>query len=347
MGKKSMYFKQDVFNVIAAFKESCGDLIAPCAISLNLAPLVGGLSKASLYRFDYNQRSYVIRILPPHLDHAIRMKQVVIAKNAGEIGVGPNVYFVGHQLHAIIMEFIPGRTVSPADFKEADKLKRFAEFLGHLHKSPQDFPLARSPFDRFDDFLKKGKQSGQAYPSRFEEAEIVMHKIQKVFNAHCLPLVPTHLDLHPLNIMMHEADFSLVDWVNGGKSYASFDLATFSVFHELDDDREQIFLTHYFGRSPTEFEWNCFIIAKPVRFFVIAAAFLTQTPEDVSPAFYDNVLMDDNIISLHDFVNKQIAGEMILPHWQIGLMMLKVAFELVDSSNFKNALSKINSMPIK
>lgn len=174
-------------------------------------------------------------------------------------------------MRGLIMEFIPGRTVEESDFKKLSCLKGFAEFLQRLHLSQMDFPEAASPFKRFRDFCEKTSK----FPPRFSEVKHLMGDLESLFHAFPSPKAPSHLDLHPLNIMLSDNQFFLVDWVNGGLSDPYFDLGTFSVFHGLNQERAQQFLTYYFEREPTKIEWDRFIVAQPVRLFVIAAALLS------------------------------------------------------------------------
>ncbi|MBA3815002.1 MAG: hypothetical protein H0X29_00460 [Parachlamydiaceae bacterium] len=121
-------------------------------------PLKGGGSQATLYRFNIAQRAYVVRLLPPQANQLTRMHQINLAKQAGEIGLGPKVYFVEFHLEGMVTNFIPGRTVCKTDFDNDDNLAKFAKLLQKLHKSIEKFPVACSPFQRFQNFFSECKK---------------------------------------------------------------------------------------------------------------------------------------------------------------------------------------------
>lgn len=276
---------------------------------LTFIPLKGGKSQAALYRFDLNKEAYVLRLLPPNADQLTRTHQITLAIEAGKIGIGPEIYFIDAQLKGIIMKFIPGRIVQQADFENPNCHLQFVKLLKKLHQSAAKFPLACSPFQRFHNFLLKGVQNNIVYPPQFDEIIILMKELEEILELKSMPLVPTHLDLHPSNIMIENNHFILVDWVNGGMSDPYFDLATFTTFLNLNDSQVLTFLTHYLERAPTQFEWNRFIITKPIRLFVIAAALLTSTTDETN--------------------------------LQLGLSMLKTGFTISAQNNFKVALKNL------
>ncbi len=305
--------------------------------NLIYTPLRGGGSKAALYRFDMGQNSYVLRLLPQLASNLTRMHQIILAKQAGKIGIGPQIYFVDSQMEGMIMDFIPGRTVQQNDFENGDNLTRFAKFLQKLHQSKEKFPVACSPFQRFQNFMVKGKKEKITYPLRFTEVEMLMEEMEATLQLSPIPQVPAHLDLHPLNIMLTDQKFFLVDWVNGGMCDPYFDLATFTTFQCLNESQILTFLTHYFERSPTEFEWNRFIITQPIRLFVIAAALLSTSLDETRPMSYEEALQSWKLPSITDFGKNEMNG----PLWLFGLTMLQSGLQLIDQKNFKTALQYI------
>lgn len=246
-----------VQNIVSSFINSTEELV--------YEPLKGGGSAATLYRFDFNQSSYVLRLFPPQASVSTRKHQFQLAKEAGKLGFGPKIHFVDSSMNGLIMDFIPGEILHKTD---RQGVIRFAQFLRKLHNSSANFPLAVSPFIRFNNFQSKM----EAYPERFFETITLMNDFEAIFKQFPTSLVPSHLDLHPLNILHHENQFFLVDWVNGGMSDPYFDLATFCIFHDLNEENQLLFLNHYFGRAPNALECDRFFITQPIRPLVVAAA---------------------------------------------------------------------------
>ena len=302
-------------------------------------------SAATLFQFDVKDHSYVLRILPSHANHLTRMHEIQLAQCAGEMGVGPKMHFVDPHLEAHITDFIPGRTVHPRDFQNTYSLERFAQLLQKLHRSSLKFPVACSPFQRFHNFLEKREQRGLALSPKLSKMKRVMETIEAVFQLHEIPLVPCHLDLHSSNIMLVREDFLLVDWVNGGFSNPYFDLATFAIFHGLNDLQMRAFLTHYFGHPLDELEWSLFIVAQPVRLFVIAIACLSAVPEEIT--FYNDGLVNFETTSLRDYIHMDANEKINLSPWKIGLIMLKAGLNRIEGKNFKNSLQYLQDAVLR
>jgi len=296
---------------------------------LTYTVLKGGRSQAAIYRFSIHEHTYVLRLFPPQAKQPARLHQVSMAKQAGKIGAGPKVFFTDPQLEGIIIDYIPGRTVHPMDFEDPDRLAQFACFLRCLHQSSEPFPVAISPFRRFHDFLGRATQ----YHSHlwFAEVKEIIEKLEAALQLYRVPNVPTHLDLNPLNIMLTKEGFLLVDWVNGGMSDPYFDLAAFSIFHNLNESQSQAFLNHYFDRCPTQTEWSRFVIIQPIRLFVIAAAFLSVSQED-------NTIEASGLPTLADFMLENAAGKTDQSCHQIGSIMLNAGLNLIQGKHFQAAL---------
>lgn len=296
-------------------------------------PLKGGGSKADLYRFELNQRNYVLRLFPQQANQLIRMHQINLATQAGKIGVGPEIYFVDFQMDGMVMEFISGRTSQRQDFEKPDHIVKFARFIQKLHQSLEPFPIACTPYQRFHNFMLKGEQKKIVFPKRFAEIKALMGELEETFRLFPIPLVPAHLDIHPLNILCTDEQFFLVDWVNGGLSDPFFDLATFSIFHNLNYSQIMTFLSSYFNRAPTQHEWNRFILTQPIRLFVIAAALLTLSAD----ADYEEALKSLELPSLEDF-GKEGANR---PFWQYGLKAYREGLALIDLDSFSISLKEM------
>lgn len=297
--------------------------------------LKGGGSAATLYRFDLDKYPYVLRLFPLHTPPLTRMHQIMLAKQAGQMDFGPKIHFVDAQLRGMVMEFISGRTVEWADFKDGVCLAEFAKFLQRLHRSKVSFPLAVSPFKRFRDFYLKIEKTNGVLPSRFSEVKNLMEDLEAMFQLLPINQVPSHLDLHPLNIMFWKNRFFLVDWVNGGMSDPYFDLATFSLFHGLNEEREILFLTHYFEHPPTCLEWNRFVVTQPIRLFVIAAALLSSNFD--KSMTYEEMIRDMSLPTLSDFGKKGA----IWPHPLLGISMFQTALTLIDQEKFQCSLQDL------
>jgi thiamine kinase-like enzyme len=295
---------------------------------INISSLKGGKSASILYKIDIGKISYVLRFPSPTTNNPNRLLQVSLAQQAGVLGVGPKIHFVDPKEHAIIMEYIPGRTASPLDFKNEIFLINFSLFLRKLHCSQLEFPLALSPFHRFQKFLLNCDQNKIYCHSNFSEVKFIMEKIEAILQLYPITPVPSHLDLNLSNIIITNKKFLLVDWVNGGMSDPYFDLATFSIFAGLNENQTRNFLAHYLEHVPTQLEWARFVIIRPIRLFVIAASCFFASSAEKNSNISDP-------LEFNDFIRKDRYN---LDINQIGLAVFKKGLDLTQENSFKNAL---------
>lgn len=310
-------------HILTSFIENLGLRSHADPQEISLHPLKGGRSQGRIFKFDILSNSYVLRLPPPQAIETVKSHQTLIAKLAGEIGVGPKVLFIAPNLEGIILAHLPGRIVTPEDFKNTRNIANFTRVLQKLHWSSLEFPLAASPFRRFESFIEKAQSQEVFLPSQFALAKKSMKEIEQSLELQATSLAPNHLDLNLSNIMLVNDQFYLVDWVNGGLSDPYFDLATFAFFANLDKVQTTEFLTTYLGHLPTEDEWKRFNRITPVRLFVIAASCFATAPQGREEGFYERRFT--NVPPFHSLKRDT-------PHWQLGLSLFKAGLEVIKDS---------------
>lgn len=200
---------------------------------ITLSSLKGGQSAANLYQFDINQNRFILRIPPANASLPTKAHQCFLTKQAGELGIGPKVVYTDPQFNSIILNYIPGKEAQSKDFKNNALLHQMAKTLYHLHHSKSTFPLAVSPFKRFNGFFEKINNKNH----ELKKIKLYIDEIEQTLRFYPISLCPTHLDLHLSNIILKDNnEIFLIDWVNGGMSDPFFDLATFSYFSELNEN---------------------------------------------------------------------------------------------------------------
>src|SRR5262245_41119958 len=107
-----------------------------------LAPrrLPGGLSH-QIWRVDCGTRSYVLRVLDEAVSAVglgIPMAQEIAnTRLAAESGVGARVFEVVAEPAAVVLEFLPGRTLDAADVRRPATIDRIALACRGLHAGPR------------------------------------------------------------------------------------------------------------------------------------------------------------------------------------------------------------------
>src|SRR5262249_31290522 len=119
--------------------------------------------------------------------------------------------------------------------------------LGAL-KPFDDGPPLSAAFDSFrvgESFAQSSADHGVAVPEACSSAQELAGRIEHALGAR--PLVPCHNDLLNANFILDGERLWIVDWEYAGMGDVFFDLANFSVNHELTPDEDDELLRAYFG----------------------------------------------------------------------------------------------------
>lgn len=244
-----------------------------CPADIKLSILKGGKSGAGLYQFEINQSHFILRVPPENASILTKAHQSFLTKQAGEAQIGPKVRYIDPKFNGIILDYIPGNEVQAENFSNITLIDKIATVLRNLHQNKRLFPIAVSPFKRFNDFFQKSTE----YPIQINKIKLCIDVIEQTLRFYPMIFSPTHLDLHLSNIILtNKEDIFLIDWVNGGMSDPFFDLATFSYFSKLNEVNIEKFLTLYFERPVHEIEKHRFNILFPVRIMVIAISLFSN-----------------------------------------------------------------------
>lgn len=244
------------------------------------------------------------------------------------------------------MDFIPGKTIKKSDIQSKENLLRFAWTLKNLHGAEFPFFEALSPIQTFYIVVANGEKRSAQYPLQFEVVKKMIDEIDGVIQLNPIEPRPAHLDLTAQNILLNDDGIVLIDWENGGLSDPYFDLSMVSIFLRFDVMEEKNFLAAYFGRSPTQFEWDRYIVIKPVCLFLRAAAALSGSSKVMTDAFYNEMLNSQGIPECGYVLQLLEEGNLDLPRWKVGLAFMKGGMELVESDRFKASFQRLKAPKI-
>jgi thiamine kinase-like enzyme len=163
---------------------------------------------------------------------------------AAELGVGPEVIRFIEPEGWLVTRFIEGEVVPVARMHEPDSLRRVAQALRAVHSGP---PIP-SRFDSFrvvEDYRRLAEQHGERIPDAFTRASELAARIENMRRA--APERPCHNDLLNANFIDDGTRIRIVDWEYAGMGDVAFDLANFSVNHELDRAETAELLRAYRG----------------------------------------------------------------------------------------------------
>jgi thiamine kinase-like enzyme len=220
---------------------------------LTYTTLDGGLSH-QIWIVRSGSMSYVLRVLDPAVSAAglgvAPAREIANTLLAARSGVGAQVHEVLADVPAIVLEFLPGRTLSGADVAEEKTLVRVAEACRRLHAGPRfdnDFSIT----DKLRELLDVCRRHELRMPDDYVDRLPIVDKIQRALGADPLPRVPCHNDLLAENFIDTGAVIRIVDYQLSGNNDPSFELGDIAAEADFDPERTEALAAAYFGDART------------------------------------------------------------------------------------------------
>ena len=210
---------------------------------LRLEPLGGGITNHN-FKVTVDGDAYVLRIAGADTDllGIDREAEHAAAQAAAEAGVGPEV--VDFVEGSLVTRFVDGRPVPPEELRRPECLRETAALVRRVHEGPS-FPARFDPFRVVEAYHATAVQHGVAIPVEYHAAKRRADDIEAALGPR--PEHPCHNDLLNANFIRGSDGIRIVDWEYAGMGDRFFDLANFSVNHELCDDENDVLLEAYFG----------------------------------------------------------------------------------------------------
>ena len=206
--------------------------------------LSGGITNRN-FKVGIDGETFVLRMGGTRTDllGIDRAVEHAASLRAEETGVGPHVVAFVESEAWLVTQFIDGRPISPEEMRTPEVLPRVARTLRRFH----DAAAIPGRFDAYavvDTYRAEADTYGIEVPPEFEAARGFGERIRTARGP--LALVPCHNDLLNANFL-DDGDIRIVDWEYAGMGDRFFDLANFSVNHELTAGDDARFLLAYFG----------------------------------------------------------------------------------------------------
>ena len=167
-------------------------------------------------------------------------------RTAASVGVGPEVVDFVEPEGWLVTRFIEGTIPSPEKLREPVQLERVAAALRSIH----DGPTIPGRFDALgvvEAYRDAAVARGAVLPGSFAEAYATGERIARLRQRETPR--PCHNDLLNANFIDDGAHLRIVDWEYAGMGDPWFDLANFSVNHELDEAGRERLLAAYAGEA--------------------------------------------------------------------------------------------------
>ena len=215
-------------------------------------PLGGGITNLNFIVADAGER-YVVRIgedIPVH--GVYRVNELASARAAHSAGIAPEI--VHAEPGALVMRWVDGRTLEPADVREAANLDRIVDTVRRCHRGIP--PRFRGPTPMFwvfqvvRDYARTLREGGSRVAGRLDELLERAAHLESV--AGPVEIVFGHNDLHAANFIDDDDRIWLIDWEYAGFGSPLYDLGGLAANNALDVAQERRLMERYFGASAGE-----------------------------------------------------------------------------------------------
>jgi thiamine kinase-like enzyme len=216
---------------------------------LRITPIPAGLTNRN-YRLDLGDRTFFFR-LPGRATELLavdRENELFNTRAAAEAGVGPRVLQHDPETGGMLLEWLPGRTMSNAAFEAPGMPGRIADVLRRLHAGPR----FRDDFDMFrlsEYYISVVDERSIRIPDGYREQLPRVALIEAALAAHPLPTMPCHNDLLAENYLDDGRRLWLVDYEYSGNNDPTFELANTAQELGFDAARQEELCAAYFGEA--------------------------------------------------------------------------------------------------
>ncbi len=214
--------------------------------SVDPQPLTGGITNANFIVDDAHGR-YFVRVgddIPLH--GVMRFNELAASRAAYEAGISPAV--IHHEPGAIVMRFIDGTTLQPADVRQTINLERIVPIIKRCHNEiPKHFRGPALVFWVFQVLRDYANTLREARSRMLPELPRLM-KVAEQLEESVGPvrLAFGHNDLLAANFIDDGKRLWLVDWDYAGFNSPLFDLGGLASNNELSSTQEEWLLETYF-----------------------------------------------------------------------------------------------------
>ena len=232
----------DIEAVIAAIPSWAGRTIA-------VEPVAAGLTNAN-YRVTVDGVPCFVRVPGPSTELLAvdRDNEAENTAAAAVTGIGPRVLHREPASGALVLEWLPGRTMSNAAFAEPGMPARVAASLRRLHAGPRfrdDFDMARL----VERYLGVVDARSIPIPDGYRAALPEVRRIEPALAARPLRTVPCHNDLLAENYLDDGTTLRIVDYEYSGNGDPAFELGNTCQELGWGEDRLAELAAAYFGRA--------------------------------------------------------------------------------------------------
>lgn len=213
-------------------------------------PIIGGMTNRN-HRVSTSAGDYVVRISVRETGQLgiDRDNEHHNSLLAAQVGVGAPVLARIESPEALVVGFVEGVTLAPADFQDSRRVSELAAALRRLHAAPRfarDFDMVQVQ-NRYHQIVV---ENGYPFPADYARYADRAQTMGQVLTRTRGRTAPCHNDLMPGNFIESDGPGShlwIVDYEYSGNNDPCYDLGDAINELELDPDRSEQLVTEYHG----------------------------------------------------------------------------------------------------
>ena len=178
-----------------------------------------------------------------------RRVELAATRAAAAAGVGPEVVGFVEPEGWLVTRFVDGSIPPPDELRQPAQLARVANALRAFHHAPP-IPGRFDALEVVEAYRDTALERDATLPEAFTRAHETARAIAELRTGQ--PLRPCHNDLLNANFIDTGDRLVIVDWEYAGMGDPFFDLANFSINHELEADDRAVLLAAYAGDAHAE-----------------------------------------------------------------------------------------------
>jgi thiamine kinase-like enzyme len=207
--------------------------------------LGGGITNHNL-KVEVDGERFVLRVAgkDTNLLGIDRRVELAATETAAALGIGPEVVAFVEPEGWLVTRFVDGAIPALERMREPAMLERVASALRAFHGGPP-IPGVFDSFRVVEVYKETALERGGRVPEVYDWAHKIAARIESK-RSDDAP-VPCHNDLLNANFLDDGEHLRIVDWEYAGMGDRFFDLANFSINHELDSAQSAALLAAYFS----------------------------------------------------------------------------------------------------
>ena len=214
-------------------------------------PISGGVSGAAIFRFEVEDRPYLLRLEPERIAFKDRERGFICMTVAAMAGVAPPVHHADAVAGVAIMDFIPSRPLSEHPGGLAWMVRELGDLTARV-QATAPFPMIGDYPQMIGTLLAALDASGHFAPGVLAVHTHGLAHLQAAYPWDAQALVSSHNDPNPRNILFDGRRLWLIDWELAFRNDPLADVAILVTEFARTPEHEDVLLEAVTGRAPDQ-----------------------------------------------------------------------------------------------